>query len=255
MGRDLWGQEWGAGKYGLDELRERFNLQYSPELEEQASARGGGMYNEAGDIWGRNKAGERVYLGRAQGLYDNPELIQAHSRQAHPDEVFHSVEGDNLSSIGDRAGAIWNVWDAGYDGVEKEPQPQPQPTPTVEEDTRRGMQNVLKYALEQFGADSDYGNWARENYPFFAPYNRSSADPFEGVQYFGPNAPVRNVPEGLPSYMGTSFTDEYEPDYVSSTEVTEAERPEGYMTMSEEERMGGVAALALDSLLKEFGLA
>ena len=72
MARDLWGQKWGTGKYGLDELRERFNLQYSPELEEQASPRGGGMYNEAGDIWGQNKAGERVYLGRAQGLYDNP---------------------------------------------------------------------------------------------------------------------------------------------------------------------------------------
>ena len=105
-----WGQKWGVGQYGLDELRQRFNLQYSPESEEQAKARGGGLYNQAGDIWGINQAGERVYLGKASGLYGNRELIEAHARQASSDEVKHSDDNSNLSSIGDRAGAIWNLW-------------------------------------------------------------------------------------------------------------------------------------------------
>jgi len=172
--------------------------------------------------------------------------------QSDLDQILAAWESDRFPAATDTATAPTG------------PLPQPDGLPqapteempgTAEEDTRRGMQNVLKYALDQFGVDSEYGQWARENYPFFAPYNRSSADPFAGVQYFGPNTPVRNVPEGLPSYMGESFTEEYEPNYVSSTEVAEAERPEGYMTPSEEERVGNVATLALGSLLRQYGLA
>ena len=80
-------------------------------MEEEAKKRkGSGMYNEAGDIWGKSSTGEDVYLGKAKGLYGNKELISGHAKQADPREVIHKEKNESLSSIGDRAGAIWNLW-------------------------------------------------------------------------------------------------------------------------------------------------
>jgi hypothetical protein len=128
-----WGQNWGAGQYGLDELRQRFNLLYSPELEKQAKARDRNMYNTAGDIWGINQAGERVYLGKASGLYGNKELIEAHARQASPDEIKHSLDNSDLSSIGDRAGAIWNLWSGQGTNLPETTGPEPPAAPSPDE--------------------------------------------------------------------------------------------------------------------------
>ena len=107
-----WGSKWGAGSYSTEELRKRFGLAYSKELEEEAKTRrSAGMYNEEGDIWGKSSTGKDVYLGKAhQGLYGNEELISGHARQADAGEKIHKDRGENLSSIGDRAGGIWNVW-------------------------------------------------------------------------------------------------------------------------------------------------
>ena len=194
-----WGQKWGSGQYGLDELRQRFNLQYSKELENQANARGGGaMYNEAGDIWGKNKAGERVYLGRAKGLYGNDELIQAHSRQAHPDEHDHSSDGSELSSIGDRAGALWNVWDGGGGGAKKEGYKPSDPTPELLDARKEwdryqpggdmnpdGLAGSIQFNPGGSGngggsgvqAAADYGNKATDDYSKrFLPQMKAQAD-------------------------------------------------------------------------------
>lgn len=106
-----WGSKWGAGSYSTEELRKKFALDYSKKLEEEAKARkGSSMYNEAGDIWGKSSTGEDIYLGRAKGLYGNEELISGHARQADSGEVIHKEKDEQLSSIGDRAGAIWNLW-------------------------------------------------------------------------------------------------------------------------------------------------
>ncbi len=106
-----WGSKWGAGSYSTEELRKRFALDYSKKLEKEAKQRkGSGMYNEAGDIWGKSSTGEDVYLGRAKGLYGDKELVAGHARQADSGETIHKDRDEELSSIGDRAGAIWNVW-------------------------------------------------------------------------------------------------------------------------------------------------
>ena len=154
-----WGQKWGAGQYGLDELRQRFNLQYSPELKEQAEARGGGMYNPTGDIWGMNQAGERVYLGKASGLYDNRELIEAHARQASSGEVKHSDDNSNLSSIGDRAGALWNLWSGqGANMLPEPPAPEPAAPAAPSPDPNAGnydFNDVLGMTPAEFDLEAD----------------------------------------------------------------------------------------------------
>jgi len=112
-----WGSQWGGGSYSTEELRKRFGLAYDKGLERRAEKRKGvgttGLYNEKGDIWGKSSAGEDVYLGRIDNdnLYENKELLAGHSRQADPREQKHSETDKRLSSIGDRAGAIWNLWD------------------------------------------------------------------------------------------------------------------------------------------------
>lgn len=111
-----WGTKWGKGSYDTEELRKRFGLIYNEGLERRAAKRKGvgttGLYNEKGDIWGKSSTGEDVYLGRVgdDSLYGNKELISGHRRQADSGEVIHEKEGSKLSSIGDRAGAIWNLW-------------------------------------------------------------------------------------------------------------------------------------------------
>ena len=49
-------------------------------------------------------------------LASNSDLISNHSKQAHPDEVDHSSEGGDLSSIGDITGAVLVDWKGGGGG-------------------------------------------------------------------------------------------------------------------------------------------
>jgi len=125
---------------------------------------------------------------------------------------------------------------------------------TAEMDVRRGINFALSNALQAFYPDetAPVESWAAENYPFFAPYNRSSADPFKGVQYFGPNDAVRNVPEGLGSFLGVRYGEE-QPEYTDSTEVAEAPRPEGLMT--EEDRVAFDTRRFLENLASQFRVA
>ena len=110
-----WGSQWGGGSYSTEELRKRFGLAYDKGLERRAEKRKGvgttGLYNEKGDIWSKSSTGEDIYLGRIDNdnLYENKELLAAHARQADPREQKHSETDKRLSSIGDRAGAIWNL--------------------------------------------------------------------------------------------------------------------------------------------------
>ena len=110
-----WGSQWGKGSYSPEEIRERFGLAYDIGLERRAEKRKGvgttGLYNEKGDIWSKSSTGEDIYLGRIDNdnLYENKELLAAHARQADPREQKHSETDKRLSSIGDRAGAIWNL--------------------------------------------------------------------------------------------------------------------------------------------------
>jgi len=110
-----WGSQWGKGSYSPEEIRERFGLAYDKGLERRAEKRKGvgttGLYNEKGDIWSKSSTGEDIYLGRIDNnnLYENKELLAAHARQADPREQKHSETDKRLSSIGDRAGAIWNL--------------------------------------------------------------------------------------------------------------------------------------------------
>lgn len=124
----------------------------------------------------------------------------------------------------------------------------------TEMDVRRGINFALDNAVQDFYPDetAPVEAWAAENYPFFAPYNRSSADPFKGVQYFGPNDAVRNVPGGLGSFMGSRYGED-QPEYTDSTQVAEAPRPEGLIT--EEDRVAFDTRRFLENLASKFGLS
>jgi hypothetical protein len=75
-------------------------------------------------------------------------------------------------------------------------------------DAQRGIEFALSNALQEFYPDETAGvaSWAAENYPFFNPVNRNSADIFEGTQYGGPGEYVRSVPEGMGSYVEQRYT-------------------------------------------------
>ena len=62
-------------------------------------------------LWGTNSSGQEVFLGNFNmSQAGNQDLISAHSRQAHPDEIDHSSDGSQLSSTGDMRGALLTLW-------------------------------------------------------------------------------------------------------------------------------------------------
>jgi hypothetical protein len=93
---------WGSGDLDAAALAKKYGLDTSNE------GRGDNH------IWGTNPDGSEVYIGKSNmGMATNADLISAHSRQAHADEVNHSAVPDNLSSLGDIKGAILNQWSGG----------------------------------------------------------------------------------------------------------------------------------------------
>ena len=74
-------------------------------------------------VWGKNSSGEEVFLGNLDMSFaGNKDLIKAHAKQAHPDEIDHNSAGSDLSSEGDMRGALLTLWNGGGgEAKEKEP--------------------------------------------------------------------------------------------------------------------------------------
>lgn len=119
-GRNYSSGAWGSGDLNATALAEKYGL----ERGEQGRGEG--------HIWGTNRDGSEVYIGKSNmGLASNADLISAHASQAHPDEVNHSGVGDNLSSFGDIKGAILNQWSGGPTAVKAETDMQTKPQEIV----------------------------------------------------------------------------------------------------------------------------
>ena len=129
----------GQGELNALELAEKFGLDRSEE----------GRGDE--HIWGLNPDGTEVYIGRQiDGLMDNEELIEAHSRQANPEEKDHLAAGESLSSVGDVRGAILNLWKA--DALERKPERVTKETPLNPRTERAQKSNdIYRQALPSTG--------------------------------------------------------------------------------------------------------
>ena len=93
---------WGKGSFSKDQLS-KYGLNTSAAENRGENA-----------VWGTTSSGEEVFLGNlSMSQVGNKDLIAAHSRQAHTDEIDHNAEGGNLSSHGDVRGALLNLWDGG----------------------------------------------------------------------------------------------------------------------------------------------
>ena len=103
--------QWGKGSLSKDQLS-KYGLNTNAAENRGENA-----------VWGTNSAGAEVFLGDlSMSQVGNKDLIAAHSRQAHPDEIDHSGNSSDLSSTGDVKGALLNLWDGGVDAAEtKEP--------------------------------------------------------------------------------------------------------------------------------------
>ena len=109
MGKAHGADTWGKGNLSKDQLS-KYGLNTSAAENRGENA-----------VWGTSSSGEEVFLGDlSMSQVGNKDLIAAHSRQAHPDEIDHNAEGGNLSSHGDVRGALLNLWDgAGAAAVEE----------------------------------------------------------------------------------------------------------------------------------------
>ena len=110
---------------------------------------------------------------------------------------------------------------------------------------RRGMNFVLQNAVGEAYPEEYSGTkqFAIENYPFFAPYNRESSDAFKGVNYLGPDGPVQRNPF-------SSFVDSrYDGD---GNQYPENDFRDGYRT--ERDNQANMALNFLEQLKQQFGL-
>tara|TARA_B100000902_G_scaffold399396_1_gene470043 strand:+ start:2615 stop:3301 length:687 start_codon:yes stop_codon:yes gene_type:complete len=157
--------KWGKGQFDIKELAAKYGLDRSnPGRTEH-------------DIYGKDAEGNEVYIGRSNmGMSSNRDLIAAHAAQAHPDEVDHSSQGENLSSTGDIRGAILNQWDgSGF-------------APAAEEAPKDFVPSQAVQDLAQEVADGKPGG---KNYVPIATMNtgdKSSGDPYQDAIDFGNDA-------------------------------------------------------------------
>jgi len=134
-GRNYSTGAWGSGDLDAAGLASKYNLDTSQE------GRG------EGHIWGRNKDGSEVYIGKSSmDLASNKDLISNHSKQANSNEVDHSSAPENLSSSGDIKGAILTEWAGGKNTPAPEPEKVPEPTPIVHSpEVKQATERVRAY--------------------------------------------------------------------------------------------------------------
>jgi hypothetical protein len=133
-GRNYSSGAWGSGDLDAAGLAAKYNLDTSQE------GRG------EGHIWGRNKDGSEVYIGKSSmDLASNKDLISAHSGQANSEEDDHSGLGEKLSSSGDIKGAILTEW-AGGKSTATAAEPEKEHTPIVHSpEVKQATERVRAY--------------------------------------------------------------------------------------------------------------